>query len=602
MTYVFIFETLEKGVAMRYLLQIMIMFITASFIISCSPPKEDEITSENMSQEAFELKDMNNLENGQTASVLANGTTTVPDIIFIEGFSNFVHKAKMADLKTQSSDSFVDAAAQWILNAFSSLACQGKNFDNADSRLQFACFYWSQFINGGLNNMIGLSNDKKIGQVAYLHWDSGHRIERSNSNSYLSQLYDNYDGNNSLGLITRFNELIDGTHNQGTTDLSGQPYKYCQHGCIIVTHSTGGLVADVLLAETNPAYANNYTGSSTQAVVMTRLGDYGTVGTGLKATVNDVATIKDKKTRIWNKITVVFEIASANGGVGLGDWIISDVANNYFCTYTKPIVRALFPTFECNSSNQPTNGSEGAGFDLAVSNARGASAKNRGPHRSNMGGKPVLLIAGTGTIIDASENNGIITSHLAGGVNDGLVALHSSCGADVSGKVPYESCHGYIDSQGYTYEAGWLETILDIQNFDRPFAAPTTFFSTHYPYIMTEEGHLSQVMPGITIQSLNIFNKRDEVLMPNGDWFSNKWTNKRAEKWSCSDAEQAAKANLDNNFYKKDNFSTTVSDYEHDNAWYRDCYVKIERVTLSNTGDHLSKIFANGINFSQYRQ
>ena len=548
------------------LMRSFIFLMALSLIVACSPPEDNSDSSESVSESsATSLGDVSSLDekDGATARLSA-----VPDIVFVEGFSNFLHDAA-AD----------DGPLQTVLNVFVDLFSGAPA--STDGRLAFAQFYWKQFYNegfasnDGLFGVFGDNNLDKIGQVAYLHWDSGNRIGRSSNPNYRSQLYDNYDAAGSKGLITRFNELLDGNHNQP----QAVGYQFCQNGCIVITHSTGGTVADVLLAETNPSNADGYTGASDQSIQ------------GLVQGQASDADINAKKARVWNNVTVAMEIASANGGTGLADWIIDDIANNAFCDSTAFIVRMLFTDFECangtatmagqvintDPNNPDINGSEGAGYDLTLITARAATGPY-GAHRSNLGGTPVLMVAGNGTIIDLdawpfTETSGLITSHLTG-TNDGLISMHSACASQSFGD--YESCHPSVNADGYTHENG--------------YSAPSSLFTNHYGFIMTQEGHLSQTMPGVRIDVVNLLDTMNEVLVPNSNW-ANQWQDSGL---IATDYEVEEVANANSNKYGGSFYTEVVSREDQCANWYcGHMESRVDRMLLKDDGLHLSRIIGD---------
>lgn len=169
----------------------------------------------------------------------------------------------------------------------------------------------------------------------------------------------------------------------------------CDNGCLLVTHSTGGLVSDMLLSA---AYDS-------------------------KGTSNDYGVI-------WDKTIVAMNVASATGGVNLAN-LLGDVAIDGIACYTvvtKEILRLLFPFIECGKPD-----TLGAGYDLRPSVARSINdADNtRTPH---------LMVVGGGDMV-----GGLVKPFLKG-KSDGLVAMHSSCGGNQF--KSYDSCVNYQGVDG----------------------------------------------------------------------------------------------------------------------------------------------------------
>jgi hypothetical protein len=217
---------------------------------------------------------------------------------------------------------------------------------------------------------------------------------------------------------------------------------HCQDGCVIYTHSTGGLVADVLLSSAIES----------------------------KGTNNDYSIIQEKT-------FAVVEIASAGGGVNLAVYA-GDLVNG---ACNVPLVdvalETIFPFVECGKIE-----SLGAGYDLQPNVARSING-------SNNTRTATLMIAGNGNMV------GNIVKPFLIGTSDGLVAMHSACGSDRF--AAYESCNANLGPEGQVTS----------------FKAPTSFYANHYPYIMTKEGHGSELMPGLV--NTDILSTKTETLISN---------------------------------------------------------------------------------------
>ncbi|MBF0352913.1 MAG: hypothetical protein HQM11_17905 [SAR324 cluster bacterium] len=428
----------------------------------CQPPQEeDNHINNDVSSVQMESK---NLDFDSTMETQRN--TVAPDVIYIEGFGNFMHT---------SNDNSGSSIIQTVLNFFINTVTSITGSTSSDSQLEMAKLYWGVY---------KLNFNPSISKEAHLHWDSGYRFDAigreftsiAGNKFNATQLYDNYDcvesymGATNSSQDSAIDVCSSGTYNSGTKGLItrlknlmenqdtrvGQSGTFCgdTNGCIFITHSTGGGVADVLLAE---LYKHR-----TEAAYM----------------VNGKS--------MWERINFSLEIASASGGTGLASWIIDTIANHgtidlivtqVTCSDTEPLIRLLFSQFRCG---QP--GSEGAGYNLIPDNARRATLSG---NQQNDGRTPVLHVAGNGHILwlDLSllgfsiyEGDPVIVDHLnsyekSANRNDGLVGLHSACG--------YNN----------TYE---------VTNC----VAGYGLYTNHHPFILTEEGHLSQVIPGATMKSI----------------------------------------------------------------------------------------------------
>ncbi|MGK0290431.1 MAG: hypothetical protein ACI86H_001890 [bacterium] len=265
--------------------------------------------------------------------------------------------------------------------------------------------YWAYWENKAFQNV----------SVKHIPWDSTRRVD--------GQIAD---------IVNRFNQHIDEGH--------------CSDGCVVYTHSTGGLVIDMLLSRAIES----------------------------KGTSNDFSRIADA-------VTVAIPIASAGGGVNFavyaGDFVVGACNVPLFGSVLTGALNTVFPFIKCNNVD-----SLGAGYDLRPSVARSVNGSNNTRTMS-------LMIAGNGNMV------GNIIKPFLVGTSDGLVAMHSACGA--SNFESYESC---VPSMG---PEGKLAS----------FTAPTSFYNNHKPYIMTKEGHGSELMPGLV--NLDLLSTKTEVLIDN---------------------------------------------------------------------------------------
>ncbi|MBF0240726.1 MAG: hypothetical protein HQM12_23760, partial [SAR324 cluster bacterium] len=203
---------------------------------------------------------------------------------------------------------------------------------------------------------------------------------------------------------------------------------HCANGCVTITHSTGGLVLDMLLTRANES---GISGAQAKIINNTILGvEIASAAGGVKAT--DIA---------------VDVLESANCSWGIGEFVIETT------------LKVLGVDYDCDHPE-----SLGATYDLNVAVAR---ANNH----SDSVTIPILNVAGYGHF-----TNDIMKPFLEG-TNDGVVAMHSSCGGNRFGS--YESCSRTLGKDG---------------EYNDTFNAPNTY-KNHFPYIMTEEGHGSELYP-----------------------------------------------------------------------------------------------------------
>jgi hypothetical protein len=223
-----------------------------------------------------------------------------------------------------------------------------------------------------------------------------------------------------------------------------------QNGIIAITHSTGGLVTDILMSQ---CYLAQY---------------------------NSDPNIK-KYYKVWQKTIGVIHVASAAGGVEL-----ANIANDLvYGTCSWPVIgdvlKMVFPFLKCSDPS-----SLGAGYDLQPSVARSQNG-------SSLIRVPAFMIAGNGNM---ALN---VIKPVLKGTSDGLVAMHSACGGNKHDS--YESCAGGLAADGQ----------LKSQK------SPVNY-AYHYPYLMTTEGHLSEMNPGSMNHSLNKWEERETLISNYGSW------------------------------------------------------------------------------------
>ncbi len=171
----------------------------------------------------------------------------------------------------------------------------------------------------------------------------------------------------------------------------------CANKCVMITHSTGGLVGDYLISS-----AINSKGSS-----------------------YDYKIIADK-------VAVVIHLASAAGGSELAS-IVRDVAYGVGCTnsITQTIVSWIFKGVNCGAGEN----SIGITNDLVPTRARQVNG-------SQFTYTPTLMLAGEGT----AGVQGAVGNMLLPGNDDSVVAMHSTCGANSA--TPVDSCSPSVKPNG----------------------------------------------------------------------------------------------------------------------------------------------------------
>ena len=171
----------------------------------------------------------------------------------------------------------------------------------------------------------------------------------------------------------------------------------CANKCVMITHSTGGLVADYLLSSALDSKGSKY--------------DY-----------SDIA----------NKVVVVIDLASAAGGSEVGA-LARDVAYGVGCSniITQKIMGLIFKGVNCGAGED----SIGVTNDLVPTRARQVNG-------SQFTYTPTLMVAGEGT----AAWFGPITHMILPGNDDSVVAMHSTCGANSAAAV--DSCSATIKANG----------------------------------------------------------------------------------------------------------------------------------------------------------
>ena len=171
----------------------------------------------------------------------------------------------------------------------------------------------------------------------------------------------------------------------------------CANKCVMITHSTGGLVGDYLLSSAIDSKGSSY----------------------------DYKIISDK-------VAVVIHLASAAGGSELAS-IVRDVAFGVGCTnsLTQTIAGWIFKGVNCGAGED----SIGVTNDLVPTRARQVNG-------SQFTYTPTLMLAGEGT----AGVQGAVGNLLLPGNDDSVVAMHSTCGANSS--TPVDSCSATVKPNG----------------------------------------------------------------------------------------------------------------------------------------------------------
>ncbi len=257
---------------------------------------------------------------------------------------------------------------------------------------------------------------------------------------------------------------------------------HCNNGCIIVTHSTGGLIADILLSRSLESKGSN----------------------------NDFSEIQEST-------ILSIQIASALGGSSFAthafSWLKEECKsaqfqldpniNSYDIFYDPTFIKILtIPLGHTNKMDQELDRKRRLG-KLMHSVFPGIDCKDV----EKTAGIFYDLQPEIAREINGSDNTGVLTLMVAGDgkgymgdlftqfllkPNDGMIEMHSACGANEI--QPYESCVSYINASGET---------------DRQYYAPdpaSGFYANHYPFIMTEENHMGQVVSLISTKKEVVIN------------------------------------------------------------------------------------------------
>ncbi|MBF0240533.1 MAG: hypothetical protein HQM12_22765 [SAR324 cluster bacterium] len=432
---------------------------TCGLIVSCQPPQDQDQEQLNVADVPQQDQTIN-FDKALTSedSSLRLADTVKPDLIFIEGFSNGFMNTNSFYTLMAPLNSMLELFGTSVQELLSSVA----GLDTS-SQPAYAKWYFSKYADAFIAQ-------GKVNKVGYLHWDTGYRILRNGAQ--LSQMEDNYNGNGAPGLHTRIQRMMNGTYTAndvkhfdaycpGATETISEfgltnvkkcnniAYKLCTNGCIFMTHSTGGLVFDRLVYEANQEKL--------------------TAGT------------YPKLAGVWDKTTMAVEISSAGGGTEFSSTLINLVASacngpSQTDQLVMFLVQALFPEYQCSQSGLTYNSQRaGAGTDLVPSVARDAQNGTK----ASFGRTPILHIAGNGNMmpdVGILRLDWIISNSYGGaGYGDGLVPLASTCGANTA--TPIKSCHPKVSPTG---------TI-------GTYSAPAGLYTNHHPFIMTGEGHLSEM-------------------------------------------------------------------------------------------------------------
>ncbi|MBF0239466.1 MAG: hypothetical protein HQM12_17320 [SAR324 cluster bacterium] len=226
--------------------------------------------------------------------------------------------------------------------------------------------------------------------------------------------------------------------------------------CIAVSHSTGGLVMDYLLAESKKSYG----------------------------TPTDFSEI------YYNTILNV-NLASATGGSELAS-LAKDFAFGACAALPGEVMNWLFKGVECGARG----GSLGILNDLVPNVARSLN-------QASLTYTPTLMVAGTG----ANSLSEKLSAQFLPGTNDSVVPLHSSCGdvtiegiESCSSKIVLKLSANLTKGGRYNYkrdclERNWLGTCKTYSSYyyDDVATGPTGVYAYHYPWIMSEGTHFNLV-------------------------------------------------------------------------------------------------------------
>lgn len=232
--------------------------------------------------------------------------------------------------------------------------------------------------------------------------------------------------------------------------------KSCNRGCMFVTHSTGDLVLRDLLASWKYFYLEKY----------------------LSPAFKDYAHILpyyNNEMRLYGSL----DFAGAGGGSELAETAVTTAAaypkakgfQKFLLDNFSPEVKALKTQF----GRVPKLDEMGVQIDLIPSVAR----------RLSVGNSPIprLRIVGGGRL-DSGGFLGSLSSQIVEGIlpgmDDGVVAAHSACGAS---KIDaYDTCLEIIHPDGLLYS--------------HRSAAPRSYYHNHYPIYMGESYDHSDLLDG----------------------------------------------------------------------------------------------------------
>lgn len=199
----------------------------------------------------------------------------------------------------------------------------------------------------------------------------------------------------------------------------------CAAGCVVVTHSTGDLVTRYMLKN-----LNNWLSSA-----------------GLPANSFQVLATLD--------------FAGAGGGTEIADIAVGISEGSGIINSIQKWAVELFMGF------RPEQGQVGVLYDLQPNTARNSAIFN--------GPVPRLRFAGTGS------SNGGVTKPFIAGADDGVVPLHSACGA--ASKGDYDSCSSVIQPNGVLTSVS---------------KAPSSLWYNHYAVLMGENTNHGQAISSDT--------------------------------------------------------------------------------------------------------
>lgn len=279
---------------------------------------------------------------------------------------------------------------------------------NADAVYNEAVEYWSDTMWGGQAE-------------GYLAWDSSDRLEGSG------------------GIAEEVSNWMAYYVAQEGRCVSANP-------CILVTHSTGDLVARYLMANKESLLDGKLTEAQIEDISVVSILDFAGAGGGTELASAAVSLYSGAST-VVSGIDSVIEFVSG--------WSLGDAVESWL---------GVDPT---------SVDSLGVMNDLQPSTARGHAT-------SSISSIPRLRFVGTGEY----AGYGWMTALIIQGSDDSTVPLHSACGSASSGS--YASCVSNVTVEGES----------------KSVSAPNNLWDYHYPTLMGEDVDHSQVVGTTTGKDL----------------------------------------------------------------------------------------------------